>query len=94
MRDDWGNWFGNDNTRPMYQFILPDRYLKRNPHFAPPRMIVEVPKVPSVPPVFPASRTLERFNDPHTANRITSAVMRHARKKLNDDFSLMVVRLR
>jgi putative membrane-bound dehydrogenase-like protein len=72
-RDDWGNWFGCNNPNPMYHFVLPDHYLRRNPHVAPPRPAHHVPKIPSVGPVYPISRTLERFNDPHTLNRFTSA---------------------
>jgi len=34
--DDWGNWFGCDNSNPDFQFVLDDHYLRRNPHFAPP----------------------------------------------------------
>jgi putative membrane-bound dehydrogenase-like protein len=33
-RNDWGEWFGNNNSRPMYQFPLAERYLARNPHVA------------------------------------------------------------
>lgn len=29
--DDWGNWFGCNNSWPMYQFMIEDRYLRRNP---------------------------------------------------------------
>ncbi len=35
-RDDFGNWFGNDNTRPLYQFVIEERHLKRNPYVASP----------------------------------------------------------
>ena len=35
-RDDWGNWFGCNNPNPALHYVLADRYLKRNPHFAPP----------------------------------------------------------
>ena len=30
-RDDWGDWFGNHNANPMWQFVLEERYLRRNP---------------------------------------------------------------
>ena len=72
-RDDWGNWFGNNNSHPLFHFILADHYLRRNPHFAPPAARVEVPETPGATPVFPASRTLPRFNDHDRANRFTSA---------------------
>ena len=35
-RDDWGNWFGNNNSNPMYHFALADQYIRRNPHIAAP----------------------------------------------------------
>ena len=35
-RDDWGNWFGGNNSNPMWHYVLDDFYLRRNPHVAPP----------------------------------------------------------
>ena len=71
--DDWGNWFGGNNSNPMWHYVLEDHYLKRNPHFAAPDTRKHVPAVPGAAPVFPTSRTLARFNDFHAANRFTSA---------------------
>src|SRR5262249_49318856 len=28
-RDDWGNWFGGNNSNPVWHFVLPDRYVRR-----------------------------------------------------------------
>jgi putative membrane-bound dehydrogenase-like protein len=72
-QDDWGNWFGNNNANPLYHFALDEHYHRRNPHVPTPSGIVHVPSVPGYAPVFPLSRTVPRFNDHHTANRITSA---------------------
>jgi putative membrane-bound dehydrogenase-like protein len=72
-RDDWGHWFGCNNSNPMYHFALDDHYLRRNPHFAPPAPAVPVSVVPGAAPVYPVSRTLPRFNDPKGANHFTSA---------------------
>jgi putative membrane-bound dehydrogenase-like protein len=72
-RDDWGNWFGCNNSNPMYQFALPDHYVRRNPHVPPPDLRVSVSVTPGASPVFPISRTMPRFNDPETANHFTSA---------------------
>jgi putative membrane-bound dehydrogenase-like protein len=72
-RDDWGNWFGNNNSLPLAHFVLPDQYLRRNPYVEWPSPRVELLQPPNNPPVFPASRTIDRFNDLHTANRFTSA---------------------
>jgi putative membrane-bound dehydrogenase-like protein len=72
-RDDWGNWFGGNNSNPVWHFVLPDHYLRRNPQVAPPNGRVTVPTVGGTAPVYPISRTLPRFNDPWAANRFTSA---------------------
>ncbi|HEV3146107.1 MAG TPA: PVC-type heme-binding CxxCH protein [Gemmataceae bacterium] len=72
-RDDWGNWFGGNNSNPVWHYVLPDQYLKRNPHYAAPRVRADVPAIPGVAPVYPRSRTLPRFNDPFAFNRFTSA---------------------
>src|SRR5947209_2587063 len=72
-RDDWGNWFGNNNSNPLYQFVLADHYLRRNPHVPAPDARVNVSVTPGAAPVFPVSRTLPRFNDFQTANHFTSA---------------------
>ena len=72
-RDDWGNWFGCNNSNPMYQFVLSDRYLRRNPHATSDGARHNVPQVPGNAPVYPVSRTVPRFNDFYQANRITSA---------------------
>ncbi|MDX1969762.1 MAG: c-type cytochrome, partial [Planctomycetaceae bacterium] len=72
-RDDFGHWFGNNNSRPMWQYVLEDRYLSRNPHIAPPDTRRDVSEQPGPAPVYPASKTLTRFNDFDRANRFTSA---------------------
>jgi putative membrane-bound dehydrogenase-like protein len=72
-RDDWGNWFGCNNSNPMYQFVLDDHYIRRNPHLAAPEGRVAVSISPGASTVYPLSRTLPRFNDPGAANHFTSA---------------------
>jgi putative membrane-bound dehydrogenase-like protein len=72
-RDDWGHWFGGNNANPMWHFVLEDRDLRRNPHVRFPDARHAVSVTPGVTPVYPISRTLPRFNDPHTANHFTSA---------------------
>jgi putative membrane-bound dehydrogenase-like protein len=72
-RDDWGNWFGGNNSNPMWHYPLADHYLRRNPFAAPPPVRVPVSVRPGAAPVFPISRTLPRFNDPGAANHFTSA---------------------
>jgi putative membrane-bound dehydrogenase-like protein len=72
-RTDWGDWFGNNNSNPLWHVAVDDHYLRRNPHTAAPPPTLPVPEVPGAAPVFPISRTLPRFNDPGAANRFTSA---------------------
>ncbi len=72
-RDDWGNWFGNNNSRPIWHFLLDDHYLSRNPHLTVPNLLRDVSVTPGAAPVYPSSKTMTRFNDFHTANRFTSA---------------------
>jgi putative membrane-bound dehydrogenase-like protein len=72
VRDDWGNWFGNDNSNPLWHYPLEERYVRRNPHVAYPGPRVAV--VADVDPtrLYPISPLLERFNNPESANRVTS----------------------
>jgi putative membrane-bound dehydrogenase-like protein len=72
-RDDWGDWFGCNNSNPMYHFVLADQYIRRNPHIAAPDSRVPVSVTPGAARVYPVSRTLPRFNDPGGANHFTSA---------------------
>ncbi len=72
-RDDWGNWFGGNNSNPMWHFALADHYLRRNKYLTPPDPRVPVSVKPGVAPVYPISRTLTRFNDFFAFNRFTSA---------------------
>jgi len=41
-RDDWGNWFGCNNSDLGWLYALKDHYLRRNPHVAPPSGRVDV----------------------------------------------------
>lgn len=72
-RDDWGNWFGCNNSNPMYHFVLDDGYLKRNPHLLPPEPRVNVSEKPGAARVYPISKPLPRFNSPEGLNHFTSA---------------------
>jgi putative membrane-bound dehydrogenase-like protein len=72
-RDDWGNWFGCNNSNPMWHYLLSESYLRRNPNFAFGDTRNHVFQVPGASPVFPRSRTLARYNDFDRLNRFTSA---------------------
>ncbi|MEX0819780.1 MAG: PVC-type heme-binding CxxCH protein, partial [Pirellulaceae bacterium] len=71
--DDWGNWFGGNNSNPMWHYALEDHYLKRNPYHASPSGNHHISNQPGASPIYPASRTLTRFNDFDKADRFTSA---------------------
>lgn len=43
VRDDWGNWFGTDNSNVCFHYPISDRYLRRNPHILPPPLAVYTP---------------------------------------------------
>ncbi len=72
-RDDWGNWFGCNNSNPIWHFALEEHYLRRNPHLVPPNATVTVAAIPGAARVYPRSTTFARFNDPHGFNHFTSA---------------------
>jgi len=72
-RDDWGNWFGCNNSVLAFHFPLPDHYLRRNPHVAAPAPNVSLPAGADPNRLFPISTPLERFNHPESLNRTTSA---------------------
>src|SRR5205807_998465 len=73
VRDDWGNWFGCDNSTLLWHYPLPDRYIRRNPAVTAPDPRVHVAADPDPNQLFPISRMLRRFNDPGSASRTTSA---------------------
>jgi putative membrane-bound dehydrogenase-like protein len=71
-RDDWGNWFGCDNSTIAWHYPIADHYLRRNPHVTAPSPRVSIAAGDDPNLLHPISRTLERFNDPQSANRVTS----------------------
>ena len=70
-RSDEGTWFGNDNSHLLYQNVLPQRALGRNPHvaFGASRETLDGDRNP---PVFPYRPTLRRIHADFMANRFTS----------------------
>ena len=77
-RDQWNRWFGNTNSQPLFQFVVEDGDLRRNPYVAAPTARVYLTTPTTAPPVYPTSRTIDRFNDLYAANRFTSACAPHA----------------
>ena len=80
-RNDYWEWFGNNNSLPLFHFPLDDQDLLRNPFVPSPSPYVLVSPVAA--PVFPTSRTVDRFNDLDRVNRVTSgcgpAIVRDSR---------------
>jgi putative membrane-bound dehydrogenase-like protein len=70
--NDWGDWFGVQNSYPLWHYVLADRYLRRNPYYAPadPRHQLVLP---INPPVFPAKAPEKRYHGPEMAGHFTSA---------------------
>jgi putative membrane-bound dehydrogenase-like protein len=71
-RNDWGDWFGVNNSFPLWHYVLEDRYTKRNPHIAPPDPISQL-CLPRNPKIFPARAPEKRFHSFNESGRFTSA---------------------
>ncbi len=72
-RDDWGNWFGNNNPTWLWHYFLPEHYLARNPNLAVKTTKQVLANYAESTRLYPVSRTLQRFNDQGAANHVTSA---------------------
>ena len=70
-RDDWGHWFGTQNSHPLWHYVLPDHYLKRNAHYVADEVRQQL--FPTNPPVYPASSLQKRYHSFQQAGRFTSA---------------------
>ena len=71
-RDDWGNWFGVQNSNPLWHYVLAEHNIRRNSHYAPPDPKHQV-VTPANPPVYPASKLQKRFHSFSQSGRFTSA---------------------
>jgi putative membrane-bound dehydrogenase-like protein len=72
-RDDWGDWFGNDNSRWLWHYYLPEHYLVRNPHLAVSSLTRLLANYPDSGRIFAVSRPQQRFNWPSQIFQVTSA---------------------
>ena len=72
-RDDWGNWFGNENPTWLWHYFLAEHYLARNPELAVTTTRHVLANYTNSTRVFPISRPQRRFNWPEAANNLTSA---------------------
>ncbi len=71
-RDDWGNWFGQMNSYPMWHYVLQDQYLRRNAHAASPDPRKQL-VLPRNPKVYPFKELQKRFHNYQESGRFTSA---------------------
>ncbi len=71
-RDDFGNWFGNNNPNWLWHYFFPDHYLARNPLLPLKTTKKMLANYGESTRCFPTSRTVSRFNDPFAANHVTS----------------------
>lgn len=69
-RDDWGNWFGNNNPNWLWHYWFPEEYLENNPNFALPTNKRYLGR--DDPFVYSIGTALQRFNDVGHRNHVTS----------------------
>ncbi len=71
-RDDFGNWFGCNNTSMGWHYFIEERYLARNPKLAVPSLRRTLNKEPDTLHIFPVAPARRRFNWPDAVNTLTS----------------------
>jgi len=71
-RDDWGNWFGNNNPTWLWHVTMPEHYLRRNPRLAVKHVQHMLANYDESTRVFPASPAMVRPNQPWSLNHVTS----------------------
>jgi putative membrane-bound dehydrogenase-like protein len=88
VRDDWGNWFGCDNSTLIRHYPLDDHYLKRNPYVVSPPPAVLVPADPNPNRLFPIKTDQQRFALSGPPNTVTAAcgLCIYRDNLLGDDF--------
>jgi putative membrane-bound dehydrogenase-like protein len=72
-RDDWGGWFGNDNSHWLWHYFLPERYVIRNPYLSVGSLSRQLARYPAGNRIFARSRPQQRFNWPGAQLEVTSA---------------------
>ncbi|HLX64930.1 MAG TPA: PVC-type heme-binding CxxCH protein [Planctomycetota bacterium] len=70
--DDWGNWFGTQNSWPLWHYVLQDHYLRRNPYVVPPNPVIRL-SAESNAKVYAATQPEKRYHTFEHADRFTSA---------------------
>lgn len=59
--DDWGNWFGCNNSRPLFHFMIDDHYYSRAAQVAAPTPLDHISTVTNTP-IYPRSRVLSHWS--------------------------------
>lgn len=70
--NDWGEWFGCDNSYPLFHFVLEDRYMRRNPSVAAAESKRQI-YLPANPKVYPLSLGQKRYHSFEQAGHFTAA---------------------
>ena len=73
LRDDWGNWFGNNNPNWLWHVHLPLHYVARNPHLVARDTGKMLFNYKDSRRCFPISQRMERPNGPNQYGNVTSA---------------------
>ncbi len=73
VRDDWGHWFGCDNSTLLVHYPLDDHYLRRNPHVKTRSHRVYVPGYERSYRLFPAISQQQLFALSGPARTVTAA---------------------
>ena len=71
-RDDWGNWFGNNNPNWLWHYHIPEKYLGRNPLVNVKETKNYLANYADSKRVFPISKAIARMNQPQSLNYVTS----------------------
>ena len=72
VTDNWGNWFGVQNSHPLWHHVLEDRYLRRNALGQYPATRIQL-RDRSNPKVFTAQAPQKRFHSYEQSGHFTSA---------------------
>ena len=70
-RDDWGRWFGTQNAKPLWHYVLAERYASRNPLYG--AGSLTQPLLPANVAVHPAQPPEKRYHNFNQAGHYTSA---------------------
>ncbi len=71
--DDFGRRYGTSNSRHILYAVLPDRYLGRNPHVAPPNAVLDIAEHGAMARIYPISKQLISLNSIHVPGHFSSA---------------------